>query len=109
MLNLNIRTATGVRAMAAPANSPARWASIPSPVAGAAARRTARWSSQTVPTPMSASGTRMLHGLRPNSRTESPVTQSAAGGLSTVMELAASEDPKNQAVQSCDPAWAAAE
>jgi hypothetical protein len=36
--------------MAAPANSPARWASIPSPVAGAAARRTARWSSQTVPT-----------------------------------------------------------
>ena len=34
--------------------------------------------------------------------------QSEAGGLSTVMELAASDDPKNSADQLCEPAWAAA-
>jgi hypothetical protein len=34
---------------------------------------------------------------------------SAAGGLSTVIELAASEDPKNIAFQLAEPAWAAAE
>lgn len=51
----------------------------------------------------------MLQELRPNKRTDKPVIQSAAGGLSTVMELAASEEPKNQAVQSWEPAWAAAE
>ena len=30
----------------------------------------------------------MLHELRPNKRTDKPVIQRAAGGLSTVMELA---------------------
>ena len=51
----------------------------------------------------------MLQELSPKSRTDRPITHSDAGGLSTVMALAASEEPKNQAVQSCDPAWAAAE
>jgi hypothetical protein len=51
----------------------------------------------------------MLHGFSPKSRTDNPMTHREAGGLSTVMELAASEEPKNQAVQSCEPAWAAAE
>ena len=37
------------------------------------------------------------------------MTHSAAGGLSTVMKLAASLEPKNSAFQLCDPAWAAAE
>jgi hypothetical protein len=32
-----------------------------------------------------------------------------AGGLSTVMKFAASEDPKNSAFQDSEPAWAAAE
>jgi len=58
---------------------------------------------------MRACGTRMLQELSPKIRTDSPITHSDAGGLSTVMALAASEEPKNQAVQSCAPAWAAAE
>ena len=51
----------------------------------------------------------MLHELRPNTRTDRPMIQSDAGGLSTVIELAASNDPKNQAFQLCEPACAAAE
>lgn len=51
----------------------------------------------------------MLQELRPKIRTDNPMTHNDAGGLSTVMALAASEEPKNQAAQSCDPAWAAAE
>ena len=58
---------------------------------------------------MSACGTRTLQELSPKIRTDRPITHSDAGGLSTVMALAASEEPKNQAAQSCDPAWAAAE
>ena len=44
----------------------------------------------------------------PNRRTDSPVTHSEAGGLSTVMKFCASTDPKNQADQLCEPACAAA-
>ena len=51
----------------------------------------------------------MLHELRPKIRTDSAMIHSAAGGLSTVIELAASEDPKNSAFQLSEPAWAAAE
>ena len=50
-------------------------------------------------TPSSASGRRMLHELRPNSRTDRPISMIASGGLSTVMKLAASTEPKNQADQ----------
>ena len=62
----------------------------------------------TVATPQSACGRRMLHDDSPNSRTESPMSHSAAGGLSTVMKFAASNDPKKKALQLCEPAWAAA-
>ena len=41
----------------------------------------------------------MLQLLNPKIRTESAMTQSAAGVLSTVMKLAASEEPKNHAFQ----------
>ena len=51
----------------------------------------------------------MLQEFSPNRRTERPVIHRAAGGLSTVMALAESDEPKNHAVQSWDPAWAAAE
>jgi len=37
------------------------------------------------------------------------MTHRAAGALSTVMKLAASDEPKKKAVQLFDPAWAAAE
>ena len=46
----------------------------------------------------------MLQLLKPKIRPDSPITQSAAGGLSTVMELPASSDPKNQAFQLLVPA-----
>jgi hypothetical protein len=42
---------------------------------------------------MSACGTSNDHDDSPNSRTDSAVTQRAAGGLSTVIELPASEEP----------------
>ena len=41
---------------------------------------------------MSASGTSTDHDERPNSRTDSDRTHSDAGGLSTVIELPASEE-----------------
>ena len=50
---------------------------------------------------MSACGTRMLHELSPKTRTDSAITHSEAGGLSTVMRFAASEEPNRNAVQSC--------
>ena len=60
-------------------------------------------------TPISACGTRMLHELSPNSRTDKAMIHSDAGGLSTVIELAASEEPKKKAFQFREPACTAAE
>ena len=100
LLNLNMSAATGVVAITAPAIRPAAAESL---------RRTAAYTTATVATPISAWGTRMLQELRPNARTDRPMIQSDAGGLSTVIELAASNDPKNHAFQLCDPACAAAE
>ncbi|CAM5444673.1 hypothetical protein SRIMM317S_02719 [Streptomyces rimosus subsp. rimosus] len=100
LLKRNISAATGVSASSAPANSPA-----PAPNR----RRTAAYSTPTVATPISASGTRIAHALRPKSRTDRAIGHRAAGGLSTVMEFAASDDPKKNAVQLAEPAWAAAE
>ena len=51
----------------------------------------------------------MLQALSPNSRTDSAITHSEAGVLSTVIELAASDEPKKNAFQLTEPAWAAAE
>jgi hypothetical protein len=51
----------------------------------------------------------MLQELTPNSRAETAITHSERGGLSTVMKLAASEEPKNSAFQLEAPACTAAE
>jgi len=51
----------------------------------------------------------MLQAFTPNSRAERPMTQSAAGALSTVMKLAASDEPKKKAFQLLVAAWTAAE
>ena len=59
-------------------------------------------------TPKIACGTRMLHEERPKRRIESAIGHSASGVLSTVIELAASEEPKKNAFHDSDPAWAAA-
>jgi hypothetical protein len=100
LLKRNINTATGVRASTAPAIRPAP---------GPATRLTAAYSNPTDATPISACGTRMLQLLSPKIRTDRPVIHSAAGVLSTVIAFAASDDPKNHAVQLSPPAWAAAE
>ena len=101
LLKRNISTATGVSAIVAPAIRPA--------TAEPVVRRTVLCSSQTAATPSSACGTRMLQDESPKIRTESPIGHSASGVLSTVMLLAASEEPKKNAFHDSDPAWAAAE
>ncbi|GAA3094945.1 hypothetical protein GCM10020254_45200 [Streptomyces goshikiensis] len=58
---------------------------------------------------MRACGTRICQEPSPNSRTDSAIGHRAAGGLSTVMELPASEEPKKKAFQLSLPAWTAAE
>jgi hypothetical protein len=42
---------------------------------------------------MSTCGMRMLNELSPNTRTDRAMAHSEAGGLSTVIELPASEEP----------------
>lgn len=100
MLKRNISAATGVSASTTPAVSPA---------VAPKRRRTAAYSTATVPAPISASGTRICQDPSPKSRTDRAIGQSAAGGLSTVMEFAASEEPKKKAFQLSLPAWTAAE
>jgi hypothetical protein len=51
----------------------------------------------------------MLHELSPKTRTDNAISHTAAGVLSTVIELPASSEPKNSAFQLAEPAWAAAE
>jgi hypothetical protein len=67
-------------------------------------RRTVAYSTPTVATPISACGTRTLHAFTPKIRAASAIGHSAAGGLSTVMELPASDEPKNNAFQLVAPA-----
>src|SRR3954447_10883349 len=99
-LKRNMRTATGVTASTAPEIGP-------SPAENQ--RRTLANTTATVATPISACGTRMLQAFTPNTRAESDMTQSEAGGLSTVIALAASKEPKKNAFQLDEPACTAAE
>ena len=100
MLCRKIATATGVRAKTRPAIRPA---------ASPKRLRTVSHTSATVATPARACGTRMLHELRPKARTDNAMGHRDIGGLSTVMEFAASDDPNRNAFHDCEPAWAAAE
>jgi hypothetical protein len=92
-------TATGVSAITAAATSPAE---APNQ------RRTVRYRTTTVATPARAWGARTAHGLNPKARMDRPVSQIDAGGLSMVMNPAASNPPKNQAFQDEAPLAAAA-
>ena len=92
--------ATGVQASAAAAISPA---------AGPAQRRTVAYSRPAAATPSAACGSSTLHEFSPNTRTESSITHSEAGVLSTVMKLELSNEPKKNAFQLAAPACAAAE
>ena len=51
----------------------------------------------------------MLHALTPKTRADSSITHSEAGGLSTVMKLEESNEPKKNAFQLSVPACTAAE
>ena len=100
MLKRNISAATGVNANTAAESS----------AAGAEnRRRTVAYRRPTAATPSSACGTRMLQLDTPNRRAEMSITQSEAGGLSTVMKFDESNEPKKNAFQLCEPAWTAAE
>ena len=79
-----IATAIGVNASTRPATKPA---------ARPNGRRTRSYTSTTVATPISASGTSMASGWKPNTFTDSACTHSASGGLSTVITPAASNEP----------------
>jgi hypothetical protein len=93
-------TATGVSVRASAATRPAT---------APKERRTASKSRATESTPASASGSSRLQALSPKSRAERPITQSASGGLSTVMKLPASSEPKKKAFQLWVAACTAAE
>ena len=99
MLKRNISAATGVIASSAPASRPA-----PAPNQ----RLIAAYSSATAATPSSACGTSMLQLLKPKIRPDSAITHSDAGGLSTVMKLEESSEPKKNAFQLFVPACTAA-
>ena len=101
LLNRNISTATGVSAIAVPAISPA--------TAEPVVRRTTWCSNPTVATPISAWGTRMLQLERPKIRTDRAIGHRESGVLSTVIEFAASLEPKKKAFHDSEPAWTAAE
>ena len=90
LLNRNISAATGVSASTAPA---IRAGTQP------ATRRTAAWSRATAPTPIRACGTSMLQDEKPKIRADAAITHSDAGGLSTVITLPASSEPKRNASQ----------
>jgi len=69
------------------------------PAAGPSTRRTVAYSSATEVIAQSASGSSMLSDEKPNMRADRPMSQSDSGGLSTVMKLPGSSEPKNHAVQ----------
>ena len=96
---MNINAAAGTDARAKPASKPA---------VGFATRLTAAYTVATAATPINACGRSKLKLENPNTRADSPITHSAAGGLSTVMKFSESSDPKNHAVQSLVPACTAA-
>ena len=66
------------------------------------------YSSPTDATPISACGTSRLQDDSPKIRTDSAISHSESGVLSTVMAFAASEEPKKKAFHDSEPACAAA-
>src|SRR4051795_11707280 len=67
------------------------------PATGPNARRTVANSSPTVARVQSACGSNRLKEEKPNARADKPMSQIESGGLSTVMKLPGSSEPKNHA------------
>ena len=99
MLNLNISAATGVNVTSAPAMRPA---------AGPNQRLTLAYTSATVATPISASGTSIEAEENPKIRPDRPMIHIAPGGLSTVIALPESREANSQAFQLSVPDLTAA-
>ncbi len=78
------------------------------PATSPATRRTVANSTPTAAIVHSACGSRIEKLEKPNTRAESPISINDSGGLSTVMKLPGSIDPKNQAFQLSAPERAAA-
>lgn len=100
MLKRNISAATGVSA---------NTAMVRKLTVAVKRRRTAAHSTPAVATAIRTCGNRIAKELRPKSRTDSAIGHSEAGGLSTVMALAESSEPKKKAFQDWLPACTAAE
>jgi hypothetical protein len=62
-------------------------------------RLTVAYSSATAPTVHSACGSRIDRLEKPRTRALRPMSHSDSGGLSTVMKLPGSSEPKNHAFQ----------
>src|ERR1022692_5097557 len=95
----NMSAATGVRAMTAPAMSPAD---------GPNQRRTVVYSTPTVATPSRACGTSRLQEFSPNTRADSSMGHRNPAGLSTVMKFEESSEPNKKDFQLLVPASPAA-
>ena len=99
MFTRAIATVTGVIASAPAAMSPA---------CGPMTRRTVAKRAPTAAIVQSACGSRIAKLEKPRTRAEMPMSHSESGGLSTVMKLPGSREPKNSAFQLSLPARAAA-
>ena len=94
LLKRNISAATGVSAIAAPASSPAAGPNRPADGQVEHARPSRRPSAPRAP------GSTTRQAEEPHRQRHRATA--TAGGLSTVMELPASEEPKKNAFQLCD-------
>ena len=99
LLKRNIKAATGVRASSAPAIRPA---------AGPDQRLTVAYSRATDPTPIRACGSSIEKEEKPKIRADSTISHKEAGGLSTVIALPASSEPKSHAFSDSVPDLTAA-
>ena len=95
------RTSSGsgmsTRASASVTGESTSIAAASTPATGPNARRTVANSSPTVASVHSACGSSRLNEEKPNARADNPMSQIDSGGLSTVMKLPGSSEPKNHA------------
>src|SRR3954469_2339374 len=87
------------RAIATVIGEIASAAAAASPATGPNTRRTVAYSSATAAIVSSACGSSMENDEKPNARADRPMSHSDSGGLSTVMKLPGSSEPKNIAFQ----------
>ena len=85
------------RPIATDAGITARASALASAARSDAKRFTVPCTSATDPTVHRTEGSSIENDEKPNTRADSPMSQIDSGGLSTVMKLPGSSDPKNSA------------